>query len=99
MGALIKSKNPRFELVPAIDPRPRRRDLALREILVREPRAFPEASTPPALPSTIPDEMLEGFSAARHDLRTVPARSRHAQTGRSTGDPRGNAVILNSFRS
>ena len=50
MGALVKSKNPRFELLPAIDPRPRRRELAVREIHVREPRAFPEASTPPALP-------------------------------------------------
>lgn len=62
MGALVKSRNPRFELLPAIDPRPRRRDLAVREIHVREPRAFPEASTPPALPSTIPDEMLELYA-------------------------------------
>ena len=62
MGALVKSKNPRFELIKAIDPRPRRRDLAVREILVREPRAFPEASTPPALPTTIPDEMLELYA-------------------------------------
>ena len=62
MGALVKSRNPRFELVSAIDPRPRRRDLAVREIHVREPRAFPEASTPPALPTTIPDEMIELYA-------------------------------------
>ena len=62
MGALVKSRNPRFESLPAIDPRPRRRGLAIREIFVREPRAFPEASTPPALPTTIRDEMLELYA-------------------------------------
>jgi hypothetical protein len=33
-----------------------------REVPTREPRAFPEASTSPALPTTIRDEMLEFYA-------------------------------------
>jgi hypothetical protein len=33
-----------------------------RQVLVREPRAFPEASFPPALPMTIRDEMLDFYA-------------------------------------
>jgi hypothetical protein len=36
--------------------------VAARQVLVREPRAFPEASTSPALPTTIRDEMLEFYA-------------------------------------
>ena len=62
MGALVKARTPRFALLEAIDLPPRPRNLLAGGLLVREPRAFPEASTRPALPTTIRDEMLELYA-------------------------------------
>lgn len=62
MGALVKTESPAFALLKAIDPLPRSRNLPAGIDLVREPRAFPEASTRAALPTVIRDEMLELYA-------------------------------------
>ncbi len=62
MGALVKTETPPLALLAAIDPLPRSRNSPAREILVHEPRAFPEASRGPALPAAIRDEMLELYA-------------------------------------
>jgi hypothetical protein len=62
MGAVVKTRTPRFALLKAIDPPSRPRNLQAGKVLIREPRAFPEASARPALPTAIRDEMLELYA-------------------------------------
>jgi hypothetical protein len=62
MSALIRTRVSRFASLTAIDPPPRSRVIVASAIRVREPRAFPEAPTRPALPTTIRDEMLELYA-------------------------------------
>ena len=62
MGALIQTKASRFASFKAIVSPPRPRLVPARAVSAREPRAFPEASTPPTLPPTIRDEMLELYA-------------------------------------
>jgi hypothetical protein len=57
MGALVQIKASHFASLRAIVGPPRPRIVPARPVLVREPRAFPEASTSPALPTTIRDEL------------------------------------------
>jgi hypothetical protein len=61
VGALAQIKASRFASLRATVVPPRPRVVPARPVLVREPRAFPEASTSPALPTTIRDEMLEFY--------------------------------------
>ena len=108
MAALVQIKpSPVASFEEIISPS-RPRLLPAPSVLVPEPRAFPEAATRPALPPTIRDEMLEHcaftfcqgrLSPTGNDLRTIPACSRRTQTGRSAGDPRGSADILNNQQS
>jgi hypothetical protein len=62
VGALIQTRNSRVALLKVIDPPPRPRIIPASAISVREPRAFPEAPTQPALPASIRDEMLELYA-------------------------------------
>ena len=62
MAALVQVKRSRFASFKAIVSPSRPRLLPARSISVREPRAFPEASTRPTLPPIIPDEMLELYA-------------------------------------
>jgi hypothetical protein len=62
MGALVLIKASRFASLKAIVSPSRLPIIQSRPVLVREPRAFPEASTSPALPMTIRDEMLEFYA-------------------------------------
>jgi hypothetical protein len=62
MGVSIQTKVSRIALLTAIDPPLRSRVIVASAMRVREPRAFPEAPTPPALPTTIRDEMLELYA-------------------------------------
>ena len=62
MGALVETRTPRFRSLNAVDSPPRPRIVSASVFPVSEPRAFPEASTPPALPTTIRDEMLELYA-------------------------------------
>ena len=62
MGALVETEDSICASFKSIEPSSRRRIVRIGTVLAREPRAFPEASTPPALPSTIPDEMLELYA-------------------------------------
>src|SRR5260370_2020814 len=62
MGALVQIKASRFASLRAIVVPPRPRIVPTRPVLVREPRSFPEASTSPALPMTIRDEMVEFYA-------------------------------------
>jgi hypothetical protein len=62
VGALAQIKASRFASLRATVVPPRPRVVPARPVLVREPRAFPEASTSPALPTTIRDEMLEFYA-------------------------------------
>ena len=62
MGALVQTKASRFALFKAIVPPSRPRIIPARTVLVREPRAFPEAPTRPTLPMTIRDEMVELYA-------------------------------------
>jgi len=62
MGALVQIKASRFASLKAIVSPSRLPIIQSREVLAREPRAFPEASTSPALPMTIRDEMVEFYA-------------------------------------
>jgi hypothetical protein len=62
MGALVQNKASRFELLKAIVSPSRPPNMPDSPVLIRELRAFPQASTSPALPMTIRDEMLEFYS-------------------------------------
>jgi hypothetical protein len=62
MGALVQIKTSRFASLKAIVSPSRLPVTQSREVLVREPRSFPEASKSPALPMTIRDEMLEFYA-------------------------------------
>jgi hypothetical protein len=62
MGALAQVEASRLAPSTAIALPPRPHVMAARPVLVREPRAFPEASTSPALPTTIRDEMVEFYA-------------------------------------
>jgi hypothetical protein len=62
MGALVQIKASRFASLKAIVSPSRLPIIQSREVPAREPRAFPEASTSPALPMTIRDEMLEFYA-------------------------------------
>ena len=61
MGTLARIEASRLAPSTAIAPSPRRA-MTSRSFLVREPRAFPEASTAPALPTTMRDEMVEFYA-------------------------------------
>ena len=61
MSALVPNKTSRFASRKTIVTPPRPRMMPA-PALVREPRAFPEASTSPALPTTIRDEMVEFYA-------------------------------------
>ena len=56
MGALVQIKDSRFSSPSRL------LIMQSREDPPREPRAFPEASTSPALPTTIRDEMVEFYA-------------------------------------
>jgi hypothetical protein len=62
MGALVQTKTSRFSSLRVIDPPPEPRTIPAIAVPVREPRAFPEALTPPSLPVIIRDEMLEFYA-------------------------------------
>ena len=69
MGALVQTNASRFASFKAIEtklkqiePPSRPRLIPAGSVVVREPRAFPEASTSPALTITIRDEMLEFYA-------------------------------------
>jgi hypothetical protein len=62
MGALIQTKASRSASFKAIGSSPRPRLVPATVVSVREPRAFPGASTPPTLPLSIRDEMLEYYA-------------------------------------
>jgi hypothetical protein len=62
MGALAQIEASRLAPSTAIALPPRPHVMAAHPVLVREPRAFPEASTSPALPTTIRDEMVEFYA-------------------------------------
>ena len=62
MGALVQIKASRFASLKAIVSPSRLPIRQSRQVFVREPRSFPEASTSPALPMTIRDEMLEFYA-------------------------------------
>jgi hypothetical protein len=62
MGALVQTKASRFAPLKAIVLASRPRLVPARTVSVREPRAFPEALTPPTLPPSIRDEMLELYA-------------------------------------
>jgi hypothetical protein len=62
MGALVQTKTSRFASLKAIDPPLRHHIVPTSAATAREPRAFPEGSTSPALPMTIRDEMLEFYA-------------------------------------
>jgi hypothetical protein len=61
MGALAQIEAPRVVPSKAIAV-PAQHVMAVRPFLPREPRAFPEASTSPVLPTTIRDEMVEFYA-------------------------------------
>ena len=61
MSALVQINASRFASRKAIVTPPRPHMIPA-PVLVREPRAFPEASTSPALPMTIRDEMVEFYA-------------------------------------
>ncbi len=69
MGALVQTKASRFASLQAIETKlneigpPRRpRLIPAGTVAVREPRAFPEAFTLPALTMTMRDEMVEFYA-------------------------------------
>ena len=61
MGALVQIEASRLAPSTAIA-LPPPHVIAARPVLVREPRAFPEASRPRALPTSIRDEMVEFYA-------------------------------------
>jgi hypothetical protein len=100
MGVLVQIKASRFASLKAIVSPSRLPVVQSREVRAREPRAFPEASTSPALPTTIRDEMVEfyAFVFCQGGFRQVGMTFEQfllvvaaSQTGRSACDPRGNA--------
>ncbi len=62
MGALAQIKDSPFASLKAILSASEIPLIQSREVAAREPRAFPEASTSPALPMTIRDEMVEFYA-------------------------------------
>ena len=62
MGALVQIESSRFASLKAIVVPPRPCIVPASPVHVREPREFPEASIPPALPMTIRDEMVEFYA-------------------------------------
>src|SRR5271168_1040368 len=62
MGALVQTKASRFASLKAIVSPSRLPIVHSREVPAREPRAFPEASTAPTLPTSIRDEMVEFYA-------------------------------------
>ena len=91
MGTSILTAVSRFASPKSIVPRSKSRLRSAPAITLREPRAFPEATTPPTLPQTIRDEVLElyafifrqgGFRQLGHHVRTVSARCRCNETNR-----------------
>jgi hypothetical protein len=69
MAALVQINASRFASLKAIETQSKpieassaHRVRSIRAVPVREPRAFPEASTSPALPTTIRDEMVEFYA-------------------------------------
>lgn len=63
MGALVLSTRAlRFASRRAIGVSSRARIAPARQVSVREPRQFPEASTRPTLPVTISDELVEFYA-------------------------------------
>ena len=100
MGALAQIEASRLAPSTAIALPPRPPVMAARPVLVREPRAFPEAFTSPALPTTIRDEMVEfyafvfcqgGFRQVGMTFEQFLLVAAGSQTGRPACDPRGNA--------
>ena len=61
MSALVQINRSRFASRKSIVTPSRPRKMPA-PVLVREPRAFPEASTSPSLPTTIRDEMVEFYA-------------------------------------
>ena len=62
MGAVVQTNSSGFPSLRVIDPTPQPRTIPASAVRVREPRAFPEAATPPSLPVIIRDEMLEFYA-------------------------------------
>ncbi len=62
MGALVQAKDSRFASLEAIALPSRSRLIPARTVSVPEPRAFPEAQTPPTIPTTIRDELIELYA-------------------------------------
>ena len=62
MGALIQTGPSRYATFKAIVSPPGPRLVSATVVSAREPRAFPGASTPPTLPLSIRDEMLEYYA-------------------------------------
>jgi len=62
VSALAKIEASRLAPSPAIALPPRPHVMATRPVVVCEPRVFPEASTAPALPTTVRDEMVEFYA-------------------------------------
>jgi hypothetical protein len=62
MGTSIQTAVSRFASLKLIVPRSKPRLTSAPAVTVREPRAFPEATTPPTLPGTIRDEVLELYA-------------------------------------
>jgi len=62
MGALVTTKASQLISLKPIVSSPGPRLVPARSVRVPEPRAFPEAETPPTLPATIRDEMLELYA-------------------------------------
>ncbi len=62
MGALVQTKASRFASFKAFDTPSRPRIVPARRVLVREPRAFPQALAHLTLPARIRDEILEFYA-------------------------------------
>ena len=62
MGALVQTKASRSASFEVMVSPSAPRLVPARRISVPEPHAFPEAETPPTLPATIRDEMLELYA-------------------------------------
>jgi hypothetical protein len=62
MSALAQIEASRLAPSTTITLPPRPHIKAVQQVLIREPRAFPEASTSPALPATMRDEIVEFYA-------------------------------------
>ena len=62
MGALVQTKSSRLASFKARGTPSRPQIVPARRVVVREPRAFPEALAHLTLPATIRDEMLELYA-------------------------------------